>query len=442
MLVGGWLLALCPVVGQLLLGGPPPIPKPVVQRDPSLPTGAPIAPPQRPTTTEGAACSWRSPVCVRRVGDIDAASALATLDYLEEAYDRLVLVLDLPAPRSDPDHPGIELYLDPAAGPALETGLEPAAPLGFDSGGVFCRLAPGPALAMQRAAHLCVAEAIAARLDASATPEVRRAYATHLWWATGSPTSLDLDLVDLAQAHPERAAVGRDRIEGVGSAALLFSYLDARLGRGRPGWVPTAMLAAAAGRTRGPSWTWNNEPDVFDVLRHTLDEKTGELARLMGDFAASRAFLGDRDDGTHWPRMGWAGAAGSVRFDWHLKSSSLPRRVAAAHPVEPNGASYVWVELDDLELGTTLGFQAQWEPPVAFQWTLVRVAQDGRELSRVVVPFQERATEVTQTVTNLEAAAGLLIVGTQLGGVDLLHPFDPDVAPFEPHAFTVYVTKL
>jgi hypothetical protein len=290
-----------------------------------------------------------------------------------------------------------------------------------------------------------VGEAIAARLDAATTPDVRRSYATHLWWATAAnvPTPSDLTAIDDAQAHPERPLVARERSpHSEGSGALFFEYLDGHRGRGRVGWVTTASLAAAAGFSRGEISRWHNEPDVFDVLRHTLDEKTGKLARLIGDFAVARAFLGTRDDGTHWPRLGWLGGAGAVRFDWHLKSSSLPRRVATARPIAPNGAVYLWLELDDIELGTTLGFQAEWEPPVAFQWTLVRVAADGRELSRLVVPFKEQSAEVTQTITNLETAAGLLIVGTHLGGVDLLHPFDPDVAPFEPHSATVYVTKL
>jgi hypothetical protein len=33
-------------------------------------------------------------------------------------------------------------------------------------------------------------------------------------------------------------------------------------------------------------------------------------------------------------------------------------------------------------------------------------------------------------------------VGTNLGGVDLAHPFDPDFEPFEPHGFTVYLAEL
>jgi len=440
---GELYLGLVPVMAQLLLGGPPPLPKPEVRRDPSLPTGASMAPATRPDPGGLPACSLRLPVCVWRVGPVDAQAALTTLELLEDAYERLVLTLDLPAPRKSESGGGLDLYLDSDAGPNLVTGLDESVPLGFDAARLFCRVAPQDRWALQRATTLCVGEAIAAGLDAATTPEVRRAYATHLWWAVGRPNAQDLALIDEAQSHPEQPPIGRDlNAASEGSGALLFEYLDSHRGRGRPGWFSTALLAAGANRTRGETTRWRNEPDVFDVLRHTLDNKTGNLARLLGDFAVARAFLGARDDGTHWPLLSWPGQAGSVRFDWYLKSSSLPRRVAAVEPIEPNGATYVWLELDDVELGTTLGFQAQWEPPVAFQWTVVRIAKGGRELSRLVVPFQEQSTEVTQTITNLETSAALLIVGTQLGGVDPLHPFDPDVAPFEPHSCTVYVTKL
>jgi hypothetical protein len=116
--------------------------------------------------------------------------------------------------------------------------------------------------------------------------------------------------------------------------------------------------------------------------------------------------------------------------------------VAATRPIEPTGSIYVWLDLDELDLGSVVGFQATWERPVAFKWSLVRVDKDGVELSRIDVPFQERASSVEARATELEAAAALLIVGTNMGGVDLAHPFDPDTGPFEPHGCLIYLAKL
>ncbi len=153
-------------------------------------------------------------------------------------------------------------------------------------------------------------------------------------------------------------------------------------------------------------------------------------------------FVGTRGDGTLVPSLGWSGDFGRVRFDWSLPLSSLPRRVASQHPIFPTGSIYVWLDLDQPVQGETLAFQAEWEAPVSFQWTLVRVDAAGHELSRIDAPYQQRGTKVEQQLVNLEGAAGVMVVGVNLGGVDLAHPFDPDIAPAEPHECTVYLTKL
>jgi len=181
---------------------------------------------------------------------------------------------------------------------------------------------------------------------------------------------------------------------------------------------------------------------VFDILRHSVDEDTVKLASLFGDYAVSRAFLGDRDDGTHPPYAEWAGAFARPRYDWVLKFSSLPRRVRASRPLEPTGIELVWVDLDEVPLGTSLGFEAEWEAPVAFKWRLISLDSRGREMARVDVPFQERGRSSEGRVVNLLDVRAVLAIGINMGGVDLAHPFDPDLDPFEPQSCTVYFASM
>ncbi len=162
----------------------------------------------------------------------------------------------------------------------------------------------------------------------------------------------------------------------------------------------------------------------------------------MVDFAAARAFLGDRDDGAHFLESGWLGSFGRVRFDWNIPFSDLPRRVAPVRPIAPNGSIYIWLDLDKVPENVELGFRGEWEPPVSFQWTLVAVDATGKELRRLNAPFVERGTRAEQSLVDLSGARGIIVVGTNLGGIDLRHPFDPDYAPFEPHGCTVYLAKL
>ncbi|MBN2195729.1 MAG: hypothetical protein JW751_23110 [Polyangiaceae bacterium] len=374
---------------------------------------------------------------------------METLLALEDAYERLVVTMGLPAPEWDGGlggTVGLDFYLTPASasGPRaeLEVAFDPPDPWGFDRASTFCTAPVAPGSERLRSVALCVAEAIAARLDPALTPSLRRAYASHLWHAIGAPTKRDLEELEDAQVSPERAVVGHARSAGTAGATLLFEHLELTRGRGGGGALATALLAAAASDTPPRAIEWDDEPDLLDVLRHTLGERPAEMGRLFGQFAVARAFLGSRDDGTHFPRLLSIGDGGKVRFDWALPLSTLPRRVAATHPVEPTGSVYVWIALDEVLLTDRLGFQAEWEPPVAFQWTLVRVGPDGRELSRVLAPYQERATAVTQQLEGLASAAAVLIVGTNLGGVDLEHPHDPDLWPVEPSGCTVYVTPL
>jgi hypothetical protein len=116
--------------------------------------------------------------------------------------------------------------------------------------------------------------------------------------------------------------------------------------------------------------------------------------------------------------------------------------VLLKRPIEPSGAVFVRLELDQVLPDQSLGFRAEWEAPVAFAWTLVRVDAAGKELSRVDVPFQERETRVEGRVSELAGVREIILVGAFLDEVTLAHPFDPDVEPFEPHSATVYFARL
>lgn len=416
----------------ILFGGGPAPKKAPVQTDPWLPTGAEVISPARPAAAEPPACSFREPVCVHRGTDVSPASALDALAALEGAYRDLIWILGLPRPASV-----VDVYLGAAA--ELRVGFEPIATGHLDRAAGFCL---ARAALSRREAALCVGEAIALALDPAEAPHVRRAYAAHLWALTAAPTSADLEAIDDVQATPERAIATREAHASSAGAALFFEYLDASRGIGYPGTLATQLMSIGVGKTEPRSLLWNNSPDVFDVLRRALDESPRDAAMLFADFAVTRGFLGARDDGAHLPALEWAGAFGRARFDWSIKLSSLPRRVASLRPIEPTGAIYVWLELDQ-ELGEKeLAFQAEWEGPVSFQWALVSVAEDGQELKRIYAPFVERGTQVEQTLSDLKGAKGLMVVGTNLGGVSLSHPFDADYAPFEPHGCTVYLTKL
>jgi hypothetical protein len=382
-------------------------------------------------------------VCVQPAADVSGSDALLALQALELAYERVVYALALPAPLADDGNGGsdaLDWYLDD--GRSLSTERDAVGLGGFDRAAAFCvGGGTGDPQLMQRDATLCVAEAIAKRLAPGETAALQRAFATELWWITGRATSLDVQDIDDAQAHPERALVARSAQPNA-AAALLFDFLERSRSSQRTSWLSASLLSAAADRTPPGAFAWNDEPDVFDVLRHSLDEDTTKTATLFSQYSVSRAFLGDRDDGTHPPFVAWAGAFGRANYDWVIRFSSLPRRVRASRPVEPTGQEMVWVDLDEVPLGVSLGFQSEWEAPVAFRWTLISVDDQGQEMARVDVPFQERGRSSEGRVVNLTGVRAVLAIGVNMGGVDLTHPFDPDLDPFEPHSCTAYFARM
>jgi hypothetical protein len=427
----------------LLFGAGPHVVRPPVAIDPDLPTGAPFAAELERPRSLGAACSARLPVCVQRGSGVSGAQALQALLALELAYERVVQVLALPAPLGDDGHGGsdaLDWYLD-AQPTELVTERDAVRFGALDSAAAFCVGGASDEFIAQRNATLCVGEAIAKRLDPAETPASQRAFATELWWLTGRTTALDVQAVDDAQAHPERALSARSA-EPSASAALFLDFMELARSAQDSAGLSTSLFSAAVGTRSEGAYQWNNEPDIFDVLRHSLDEDTAKTAALFGDYAVSRAFLGDRDDGTHPPYAEWAGAFGRPRYDWVLKFSSLPRRVRASRPIEPTGVELVWVDLDEVPLGTSLGFEAEWEAPVAFKWRLISVDDHGREMARVDVPFQERGRSSEGRVVNLLNVRAVLAIGINMGGIDLAHPFDPDLDPFEPQSCTVYFASM
>jgi hypothetical protein len=412
--------------------------------DPRIPRGAERRQTPRPAEAAPApACSTRYPLCVHGSGKTEPLLILEWLGALESAYERLVLCLGLPPPVDDGGRgggPELDLYLARGGTPLAVHAEAPALGMSRDAAAAFCLAGEGE-LAVARSATLCLGEAVALGLDASETPFARRALATELWLHTGLPTSADTEAVDDVQAAPERAIAARDASRLAEGGALLFDYLDAAKGKGMHADAPLVTYALSAGAPSPAAARFVNEPDTLDVLRATFGPTPSDVARFFADFTLARAFVGARDAAVEWPLLRFSGDFGRVRFEWSVPLSSLPRRLSPARPIEPTGSTYLWLSLDASAAGQSLAFQADWEPPVAFRWVLAVVGADGRIVRRIDVPYLERDTHVERIVTDLGGGAGLLIAGTNLGGLGPTFPFDPDFEPYEPHGYAVYLAK-
>jgi hypothetical protein len=391
------------------------------------------------------ACSTAAPLCVHAATSTPRGDVVAALEDLEGAYARLVVVLGLSAPLADGTlggGPEFDLYLvdgtpDVPLSHRATAGRDPPDPSGRDRASGYGRLdrSVRGGCARKNLVARSVAAATQWGIDAGEAPSVRDAAAAYLAELVAPCAVVTGELIDEFQAHPERALT-----EAAGGAGVAFPwFLDAALGTGAPGAVPIALAAIGSQKTPAGSLDWQNEPDLFDALRGTLGAKKppSAISDLLLEFAIARLFMGDRDDGAHPPLTAWAGPFGRVRFDWSLPFASLPRRLAPREPIDPTGTSYLYVDLTRAPAGSRLAFRADWEAPVPFRWALVRLAADGSEASRVLVTPQERSTSAERVVENLDGLSALVVVGVNVGDIELKWPFDPDERPFEPHGYVV-----
>jgi hypothetical protein len=69
----------------------------------------------------------------------------------------------------------------------------------------------------------------------------------------------------------------------------------------------------------------------------------------------------------------------------------------------------------------------------------VRIRADGTEASRVLVAPQQRSTSAEKNLDDLANLAGVAVIGVNTGDLRLDDPFDPDIAPYEPHSYVLTV---
>ena len=415
-------------------------------------TGREVAPARGrpdPATVPVVACSFREAVCVHAEATAAPAAVLWTLRYAEQAL-RTYRALGLPAPLDDAGlggTRGFDIYLLAAEeGPSTISDLI-ARGHGFDSQSAFTILpppaAPFTSCFAPNAVAQGVARAVLLRFDAGVEDGASAMTSSYLASMAAECDLAELAAVDDFQRSPERALTAATNANPDASAgSLLFPwFLDDVYGQSTPAKVVTTLLSVATQHTKPGSFEWSNEPDFFDTLRINMKPRESTLDALLLDFSIARAFVGSRSDGMHLQGTERFGDFGRVRFDWAVPFASLPRRLAPTRPLDPTGATYLWVDCADAPAGAELTFLADWELPSIFRWSLIKVDKSGAENGRVDIAGVYGDSHVERTAVGLGGLSGLLVVGVNGGSTDRGHPFDPDEAPFMPHSYTVTLAK-
>ncbi|MGO9000096.1 MAG: hypothetical protein ACLQVI_42760 [Polyangiaceae bacterium] len=420
---------------------------------PPAPAGALIAPGRlRPGATPPSrrVCSLREPLCVH--GDVTPKALLGVLASAERAWEVETQALALPEPDADPETAAYDLYVMrgvPEGTVTLAGARDPRSPV--DRASAYTLFDASLALGESCARDTAVAESVARASLFRAAPATdegsARAEASYFARLAVPCAMTRLGDIDAFQRSPERAIA-----DPFASGDVADSAADARFDRGAslfywwidasfsatPGGLPRALWALSPTTTPLGADRWNDEPDGFDVLRASFKDVISSGSRiedLFAEFGATRALLGARENGAELPESRPLGAAIEPRIDWTIGWPATPRRLASPLPLAPTGSAYVLVSHAGAPAGARLRVEAAWEQHAAIRWTVVKLDAAGRELGRIPIAAPPRATEAQATIIDLDAAASLLVVATNVG--DPYVPFDPDDERFEPHGWLV-----
>jgi hypothetical protein len=421
------------VTPGLLFGGPNAAPTEAVPLDPRLPTGR-LRFAARLSGDRGARCSQLRPVCVRGA---DVATDLRALAALERAYERQRFGAGLPGPGAPQGRWVWNLGPRADGGAELDLEVKEMPSVAFDRAAAECR----GGRPTDHDAQRCVAAlAVVERAPASASSLVF-GYASAASEELLGVDAEALDRLSRTQAHPELALVEAST-DGAPSApldrsALFFRYLS-EVARSAPA-AEAGFLALTLAATKSPpaAFRFDAEPDVLDVLGHSLGESRARVAEFWDDFAAARLDIGQPDGFLQLaaPQLG-------PRFAWDVASNTLPRNLELPEPLGSTGSSYLRLRLSEADEGKTFAARISCEGPVSYVWSLGRRDAAGHALGRVRVAFREAAQTFEQRVEPVPGLREIVLVGTNLGGVDLAHPYDPDHAPHEPHLCRIYLARL
>lgn len=364
-------------------------------------------------------CSLRRPVCVESTS---AGNSSPALSLLERALEEVVFGNHLPSSFASFESP---LVFRLEATERLHVELEATLGRGFDQAAPSC---VGGDLTLETARR-CVFEASLAERAPATAEWLREGYAAESARELGGAPEMESELRS-SFAHPEAGVFTSSTTSPARSeqvfewvsplrSARFFRYLGVRSDQS----VATSgylALTLAATETPAGSLRYSAEPDLADVIRATHGHDRSEVARFYDDFARWSFFDAEQQS---FP----------LSVEWEIDGRSLPRSVAFSRPLEPTGSVYALVNLPESMRHEVLGFRTSCETPVSYVWSVTRLTEENEELSSFPLTFQERNPEASGRVLPVPGMEKLLVVGTNLGGVALTHPFDPDHGPHEAH---------
>lgn len=370
-------------------------------------------------------CSHRESICFYWQSEIDEAKIKAWLDKAEEKWREWIVIDEMPAPLSamnSKEQPQLRVHFGEGDGQAFP--LRKSSIIG-ERHASFCTVTFDREMDSQL--NRCLAGASALAINGAESSGTREAGYQLLRLEQAGVTRSSDDLCRSAAENAQLSFFARERSLSSSREALFLNYWAKQVMHPRAVDLAYQALALSRHVTTVGSARWHNQPDSLDVLRASISTTRTEIAKFYADFALAQ-----------WFEFENLRSSDTV---WQLKSSELPRRVAASIPLEPLGTAYFKIKLDK-KLKAKLAMRAEWEHPVPMKWLLVQLDKDGLPIHRVDVAFLDHARSADRSFVPEAETDSILFIGVNLGAIEVAHQFDPDQEPWESHQLTLYLTEF
>ncbi len=128
-----------------------------------------------------------------------------------------------------------------------------------------------------------------------------------------------------------------------------------------------------------------------------------------------------------------------ARLDWDVAWPANARTLASPEGIAPTGSAFVRIDTKGRAAGKRLRGDASWEELAKMRWTIVKLDASNREISRVAATAPPKATEAHVQVVDIDDAAALLVVATNVDA--WAAPFDPNDEVWEPHGWLLTISE-
>ncbi len=194
------------------------------------------------------------------------------------------------------------------------------------------------------------------------------------------------------------------------SSAAFYEWLDERASDGRLR-APHSFLALSPTSTPEANDRWNDDPDLFDVLRESTRGLFG-TGTVLGSTLLRYAEHGVE--------------TGTLAATWAIPFPTAPRRLLG-DPLRVGGAGVISIDAPSpLDGGRppTLRVEANWESPAEMQVSALVETKEG-SFHRVEIAGMSRAMNAQGTVVETANAKRIHIVVAYTG--EWYAPLDPDL---------------